>query len=152
MPTNHTTNYQLSQWERTDQVRMEDFNADNAKLDTALAAQAETLAAHTQALSKLGNCQVYTTTYVGSGKSGEDNPTTLTFPHKPLLVIVAGPAYSATIIMPQGAEFILHLEGNNGTCHATWYGNSVSWYSTNGSMIQMSGGVTYHVVAFLSTD
>ena len=37
MATNHTTNYQLNQWEPTDQVLRTDFNADNAKLDAALA-------------------------------------------------------------------------------------------------------------------
>ena len=36
MPTNHTPNYQLSQWERDDRILMEDFNADNAKIDGAL--------------------------------------------------------------------------------------------------------------------
>ena len=38
MPTNHTTNYGLSQWVKSDQVRMEDFNADNAKIDAAIKA------------------------------------------------------------------------------------------------------------------
>ena len=33
MASNQTPNYGLSQWKRTDQVRMEDFNADNAKID-----------------------------------------------------------------------------------------------------------------------
>ena len=37
MATNQTTNYHLNQWEPTDQVLRTDFNADNAKLDTALA-------------------------------------------------------------------------------------------------------------------
>ena len=32
-----TEHYGLSQWELTDRIQMEDFNADNAKLDTALA-------------------------------------------------------------------------------------------------------------------
>ena len=36
MATNHTTNYELSQWLSTDQVLRTDFNADNVKLDTAL--------------------------------------------------------------------------------------------------------------------
>ena len=36
MATNQTTNYQLNQWEPADQVLRTDFNADNAKLDTAL--------------------------------------------------------------------------------------------------------------------
>ena len=35
-----TTNHHLSQWVKTDRVRMEDFNADNAKLDAAIAGKA----------------------------------------------------------------------------------------------------------------
>ena len=42
MATNQTTNYHLNQWEPTDQVLRTDFNADNAKLDAALANKAET--------------------------------------------------------------------------------------------------------------
>lgn len=34
---NYTSNYQLSQWDKSDRILMEDFNADNAKVDTALA-------------------------------------------------------------------------------------------------------------------
>ena len=37
MPTNYTSNYRLNQWERSDKVLMDDFNADNAKIDAALA-------------------------------------------------------------------------------------------------------------------
>ena len=33
-----TGNYQLKQWEKTDRIQMEDFNADNAKIEAALAA------------------------------------------------------------------------------------------------------------------
>ena len=36
MATNQTTNYQLNQWEPTDAVQRVEFNADNAKVDTAL--------------------------------------------------------------------------------------------------------------------
>ena len=36
-----TSNYQLNQWDKTDRIQMEDFNADNAKIDAALAAEAE---------------------------------------------------------------------------------------------------------------
>ena len=38
MATNQTTNYELNQWLSTDQVLRTDFNADNAKIDAALAA------------------------------------------------------------------------------------------------------------------
>ena len=39
-----TSNYKLSQWEKTDRIEMEDFNADNSKVDAALAGLAEQLA------------------------------------------------------------------------------------------------------------
>ena len=44
MSTNQTTNYQLNQWVKSDRVLMEDFNADNAKIDAALASKASTSA------------------------------------------------------------------------------------------------------------
>lgn len=34
-----TTNYQLNQWAKSDRLRMDDFNADNQKIDAALAAK-----------------------------------------------------------------------------------------------------------------
>ena len=39
-----TTNYQLNQWAKSDRVMMDDFNADNAKLDAALKANADAIA------------------------------------------------------------------------------------------------------------
>ena len=42
---NYTQNYQLNQWEAADRVQRTDFNADNAKLDAAIQAQADALAA-----------------------------------------------------------------------------------------------------------
>ena len=36
-----TTNYQLNQWAKTDRLMMDDFNADNAKIDAALAGKTE---------------------------------------------------------------------------------------------------------------
>ena len=50
MSTNHTPNYQLNQWEPEDKVVRADFNADNAKIDAALAGKAE--ASTLEALSK----------------------------------------------------------------------------------------------------
>ena len=45
MSTNQTTNYELNQWLSIDQVVRTDFNADNAKIDAALAALAEQVGA-----------------------------------------------------------------------------------------------------------
>ena len=47
---NHTTNYQLNQWAKSDRLMMDDFNADNTKIDAAL-----------------GALQIVTGIYTGSG-------------------------------------------------------------------------------------
>ena len=49
MSTNHTTNYDLNQWEGTDKVLRTEFNADNAKIDAALKANADAIAAEAAA-------------------------------------------------------------------------------------------------------
>ena len=57
MASNQTSNFQLSQWDANDEVLRADFNADNAKIDAALAAQpyqvllTQTLAAEAEGLS-----------------------------------------------------------------------------------------------------
>ena len=38
-----TTNYQLNQWAKSDRIMMDDFNADNAKIDAALKANADAM-------------------------------------------------------------------------------------------------------------
>ena len=52
----HTTNYNLNQWEAGDRVTRADFNADNAKIDAALAAAAS------------GGCRVVAGTIVGDSQ------------------------------------------------------------------------------------
>ena len=42
---NYTQNYQLNQWEATDRVLRTDFNNDNAKIDAALKANADSVTA-----------------------------------------------------------------------------------------------------------
>ena len=64
MSTNHTTNYDLNQWEGTDKVLRTEFNADNAKIDAALKANADAIAAEAAAREAAdetiaaGNCWV----------------------------------------------------------------------------------------------
>lgn len=163
MPTNKTPHYSLSQWERDDRILMEDFNADNAKIDTALAAEAKaraaadstintTLSAHSAALSRLGNCQIYTTSYVGNGKHGSDNPITLTFPHKPLLIAVQSATEADLYIILRDCKINHYLGGSNYVLSTTWNGNTVSWYGDH-SLAQMNkSGTTYHLVALLAMD
>lgn len=56
MPSNFTQHYQLSQWEADDRVQRADFNADNAKLDAAIATK----------------CEIVTGVYTGNGEAEQE--------------------------------------------------------------------------------
>ena len=103
MATNQTTNYQLNQWEPTDQVLRTDFNADNAKLDAALNALSDQVAKMADeedltALSEsvaavsagMGNCDMELLTYTGNGAMGQSSPTRITFSSLPDAFLVVG--------------------------------------------------------------
>ena len=172
MSTNHTTNYQLSQWVKSDQVRMEDFNADNAKIDAAIkaveqkanslttgkadasavTALSQTVSAHTSSLSKKGNCQVYTTSYMGDGQCGSSHPNRLTFPGRPLLVLIASGSNSQFLaLLPHG--YGVNVGGNSYLTSISWGSYYVSWYNEQSAASQYNtANYTYHVVAFLAVD
>ena len=65
-----TTNYQLNQWEATDQVKRTDFNADNAKIDAAIhglaAGKADAAAVAALQAQVAAKCEIVTGTYVGN--------------------------------------------------------------------------------------
>ena len=50
---NKTANFQLTQWEKTDRIMMEDFNRDNAAIDAALKSNADGAANGAGQLRKL---------------------------------------------------------------------------------------------------
>ena len=54
---------------------MEDFNRDNAAIDTALKSNADKAAALQTALASCGNCKIVYGTYTGTGKSAARIPT-----------------------------------------------------------------------------
>ena len=59
---NKTANYNLNQWVKADRVLMEDFNADNAKIDAALGALAGRMGAAENSALRLAVGR-----YVGTG-------------------------------------------------------------------------------------
>ena len=150
MPSNQTPNYQLSQWEKSARVLMEDFNADNAKIDAALKAEAAARAAGDAALQtalgKKGNCQLWTATYQGTGQYGKDHPSSFTFPRLPTIAcIIAG---HITIFVP-GQTAFYPLGNLLGHMIATWNGTTVSWYSVTGAAEQFNARGTYRVIALM---
>ena len=131
MPSNQTPNYRLSQWERTDRVLMEDFNADNAKIDGALKAEADARAAGDAALQaalvKKGNVRAEFYTYTGTGTSGSDSPPCLIpFTNgEPLLIMVLGGGKRTLVLYRGSGESVV----GNSLVSSSWSNSGVSWYS-----------------------
>ena len=157
--TNKTENYELNQWVGTDPVLMADFNADNAKIDAALAAVRD------------GGLKMACGSYTGTGTCGSKNKTGLSFDFKPMLVIVrpgydynTTPAGAGIILMRPVAEASIELffRAGVGTAdthrmlNVVWGDKDVQWYYNVGMSVtdgpiswQMnSEGVEYYYTAF----
>ena len=168
MPTNKTPNYQLSQWERDDRVLMEDFNADNAKIDAALKAQAgamagkadaaavaalETIvAANKTAVSRRGNCEISFSSYQGSCTMSDPKSRVLSFSHRPLFIAVMTDE-STCLYAVNGAEWaVARAGGASASVNLAWSGNSVTLSGSSPEYYNLSG-TTYRVVALMkATD
>ena len=150
-----TGNYQLKQWEKTDRIQMEDFNADNAKTDQALAE----LAAQAAQIAKCGNCKIVYGTYKGSGTYGSSNPNTLIFDHKPMLVAImpsssGGSMYGIGFLAVKGSPLVYTcMYYSQSSCTVTWTGNNIKWYNSANSKYQFNeSSLTYYYVALLAAD
>lgn len=142
-----TPNYALSQWDEQDRILREDFNANNAKVEQALAEQAEQLAPIAAQISKLGNCQLYTTTYTGTGKVAV---ITQTFPHKPIVVMVNSSDGKGKAIFSNGMPQVTLMHNISNPLTLTWNGNSASWYFNGSTETGLNeSGKTYYVAALL---
>ena len=150
----HTQNYQLSQWSRTDRVLMEDFNADNAKLDAALKAEADARTALAAEVAKCGNVTMSISTYTGTGTAGESHPTRITFPQMPVFFIVAGDS----ILMGRGGatqaamSYDANSYGHTSLQTLTWSGNTLSLYHGSDPGRQLNETKPYVVIGFYTTD
>ena len=152
-----TTNYQLPKWEKTDRVQMKDFNDMTATLDTALKANADTAAAASAAVALCGNCKIETSTYTGNGKYGSANPVTLTFPKRPMTVVVFGSRALLLITDKSSATpDILTFYNSNATfqkVNAGWNGGTLSFFNMNSADYQANiKDVVYQVIAFYAQD
>lgn len=158
---NKTPNYDLNQWEQTDRILMEDFNADNAKIDTALSAEQtarETaVAALNAAVAKCGNCRIVYGTYTGTGTYGSSNPNKLTFDGDPLFVVIKGSVGDAPTLGIQamrGWNVAFSGSDNHSTvCYLTWGTHSLSWYNGQSSADQFNNkGIVYPYIALFAAD
>ena len=147
---NKTANFQLTQWEKTDRILMEDFNRDNAAIDAALKANADKAAALQTALAGAGNCGIAVTGYTGAGAYGAENANTLSFEHPPLAVFIFG-GDVGFLSRDRGMRV---LRGNStASTTTTWSadGKSVSWYAGHSAYQMNEKGYNYTVVYLYQT-
>ena len=153
---NKTANFQLTQWEKTDRILMEEFNSDNEKIDTALKSNADGVAALQTALASCGNCQIGIFTYTGTGTRGEEYPTVITFPKMPTVFFVRG---RGTFFAAQGSasegSLIVYDSGSAQIQDAllSWSGNQLSIVSSNNAKYQLNtDNSLYWVLALYQMD
>lgn len=145
----HTKHYHLSQWSMEDRIQMQDFNADNAKIDAALKAHDHVLSLHTNALTKCGNCQLYYFTYTGDGKEA---PFTITFPKLPLAVFISSDAGNGfTALRGSSRCSFTHGSGVYGY-HPTWSESGLTLEREQEAHQMNYLGRVYTVVALLAMD
>ena len=144
MPTNHTQNYNLSQWVKSDKILMDDFNADNARLDAALKA-------HDAALATKGNVQMAIYTYKGNGLCGKENPCHIPFTDgEPTLILVIGAGEgSKRLILYKDVE---QSGVSNSTVYVNWSKSGVSWYTNAYPGNQLNEGRIYTAFMFYKLD
>ena len=149
-----TPNYALSQWDEQDRILREDFNANNAKVEQALAEQADTLAQHTAALAKCGNCKIVYGSYTGTGTYESSGANTLSFEHKPIFLAIMPQSSSDNaanhfFAVRGGGYAYTYSENFNSINMITWGDRTVRWYSYNATHQYNKSGSTYHYVALL---
>lgn len=141
MATNQTEIYKLNQWVKEDHVLMEDFNADNQKLEAAL-----------KELST--RARVVHATYTGTGTYGQSNPTRLDFAAtlgtapKFLYVTEKDASYSLLLVKGMTIQKPFYNASNEPElCYVEWTETGVRWYNTSRNTYQLniSGEVYYYI-------
>ena len=138
---NHTTNYNLPQWEDADRVTRADMNAAMSAIDTALA----------------GTGRIVVGSYVGNGTYGSSHKNSLTFDFEPKLVVLCGrgPApngpslylllWGVTNMSSYGADSTATYDHR---LYANYTDRTVEWFNTISAENQLnkSGDTYYYLV------
>lgn len=142
----HTRDYELTIWNAEDRIMREDFNEDNTKTETALANLAATQSELVARMATCGNCSIYHTSYKGTGSGA----CSLTFPAKPLLVVVTGASSFGVFVAGTNTMYV--VTNTTSFCNASLSNGekTLSW-STSNAVSQMNlSGTTYYATALMS--
>jgi len=149
----HTRDYELTIWNAEDRIMREDFNEDNTKTENALANLTAAQNQMAQVLAGCGNCQVYTTTYTGNGSTAGKS---ITFPAKPIIVMISDSSGKNRNIFWQGMPFYALLTQTTYPATLTWNGNTVTLTdgenTKSAEKIFNKSGSTYYLAALLQMD
>ncbi|MDD6604482.1 MAG: hypothetical protein PUE96_01000 [Oscillospiraceae bacterium] len=134
-----TSNYKLSQWDKTDRIKMEDFNGDNEKIDAAL-----------NGLKALCNCRVYSATYVGT----DEIPLVVEVPNRPVAVFVKGTSIWGFGIRGDTRMFGHYLSSNIAQPSVIWDERSVTLGSgqTSSTYAYNITGQTYGILVLMDAE
>ena len=144
---NHTTNYDLPQWEDSDVVRRADVNSAMNSIDAAIKAAADAAA---------GGVKAAVGSYVGTGTKGAGNPNSITFGFVPKLVILfPGIGSGARLPAMTGSTFYVPafiLWGTTGSIGSdsgsvTYNGTTMTWYNSSEDRQYNNSGYTYYYLA-----
>lgn len=135
---NHTTNYNLPQWEDSDRVTRGDMNTAMASIDAALGNGAKIA---------VGN-------YRGKGTYGTESRNSLTFDFTPKLVLLYYDARIMTLDQATpiywGVTYSTDFFADNATrrIFMSFSGNTMSWYSLVSAPYQFNAsGTRYYYLA-----
>ena len=152
-----TTNYQLPKWEKSDFIKMDDFNDAFGKLDAALKAEADAraekadgaaIAALQKSIGTVGKtCRLVYGSYVGDGRVGENNPVSLTFDFYPAAVLVTANSGGMPAVFIHGCTRA--QSPNRYDMTVSWTDNGLNWrYNASSGYDVLNGsGETYYYVA-----
>ena len=128
------------------------ISAVNQKADASTVSDlSQTVASHTAQLAARGNCQIYYITYEGDGTGLEGPPFTMTFPHRPLLVMVGEEGGSLAIAV-RGVESVYWRAVGASSMEVSWGEKSVSWPTEDKVSPLNRQGNTYFLVALLDVE
>ena len=164
-----TANYGLPKWEKSDFIKMDDFNAAFGKIDETLkanadaaasCADAETVAALAQKWERGKVCRVAWGSYTGTGTYGKDHPTTLSCDFTPVMLAVYNrDSNNITPVFAFREMTEFGYSSSGGINAITWGERGVSWYVTSGNTMstnyQMNAsGKAYHylIIGYAAED
>lgn len=132
-----TANYGLPKWEKSDFIKMDDFNAAFGKIDETLKAnadavaakaEAETVTAIAQTIASSKICRAKFGTYTGTGLSGQNHPNSVECGFCPAVLV---------LFRADGGQKTTAIRGVTGCSsgigsmnnYYTWGDSGVSWVS-----------------------